>query len=192
MRLVRSGGFSLLELLVVVMIIGLIAGAAVLSMGVVGTDREIEREVIRLRTLLDLLREEAIMQSRDFAVLFAEDGYRFYIYDYQQLQWVDPVGDELLAARQLGEPIRLDLRVEDRDLVLEPEVAAVMSGADEEEEEEEEEEDDGPEPQIMILSSGEMTPFEASFYRDLADGRFILTAELDGSFEVSEDGFDSP
>jgi general secretion pathway protein H len=65
-----SRGFSLLELLVVVTIIGIFAGAAVLSLGVVGRDREIERETLRLQSLLSLLREEALMQSRDYGLLF--------------------------------------------------------------------------------------------------------------------------
>jgi hypothetical protein len=47
------------------------------------------------------------------------------------------------------------------------------------------------EPQIMVLSSGELTPFAAAVYRDFAGGRFTLTAQLDGKLEISEDGFDS-
>ena len=73
----RGGGFSLIELLVVAVIITVLAGAAVLSLGVVGNDREIEREVFRVRTLLELLREEAVMLNRDYGVLFSEKGYRF-------------------------------------------------------------------------------------------------------------------
>ena len=80
-------GFSLLELLVVVVIIGLFAGAAVYSftMSIVGNDPQVEQETQRLRSLIDLLREEGLMQSRDYGVLFTETGYRFYIYDYTTL-----------------------------------------------------------------------------------------------------------
>src|SRR5690606_39052837 len=59
----RAGGFTLLELLVVVTIIGLLAGAVVLSTGNVRADRDIEREARRLSSLIELVREEAIMQS---------------------------------------------------------------------------------------------------------------------------------
>lgn len=178
----RSRGFSLLELLVVVVIIGLFAGAAVLSMGILGGDREVEREAFRLRSLLDLLREEALMQSRDFGVLFTETGYHFYAYDYQQLRWVVPVGENLFVPHDVDEGLELELRVEDRDLVLD-------TGFDLDRDEDDADEDD-PEPQIMVLSSGEMTPFEASFSRSMADGRFTLTAGLDGTIEVTQDGFD--
>ncbi len=115
----RRGGFSLIELLVVAVIITVFAGAAVLSLGVLGNDREIEREVFRLRTLLELLREEAVMQNRDYGVLFSETGYRFYIYDLERLLWFEPIDDRFLSARLLQEPLSLGLRLEDRDITLE-------------------------------------------------------------------------
>jgi general secretion pathway protein H len=170
-------GFSLLELMVVVVIIGVFAGAVVLSLRVVGSDREIEQEILRLRSLIDVLREESLMQTRDFGLLFTETGYRFYIYDYQQLAWVEPTDDRLLEEHSLREPLHLSLVIEERRLVL----AEDFEALDTEE----------PEPQVMILSSGELTPFEADVYRDFDDGHFTLTAALDGKLEVTEDGFDS-
>jgi general secretion pathway protein H len=163
--------------MVVVAIIGIFVGAVVLSMGVVGSDRQVEQEALRLRSLLDLLREEALMQSRDFGVLFTETGYRFYVFDYQQLAWLQPTDDRLLKEHTLREPLNLSLTLEDRRLVLDPNFDARES--------------EDPEPQVMILSSGELTPFEAAVYRDFTDGRFTLTAELDGTLEISENGFDS-
>jgi general secretion pathway protein H len=173
---VRCRGFSLLELLVVVVIIGILAGAVVLSMNVVGNDRVVEREVSRLRSLIELLREEALMQSRDFGVLFSETGYRFYVYDYQHSLWVEPTGDRLLTEHALPERLSFALTLEERELALE---RTFELEANEE-----------PEPQIMISSSGEVTPFQAAVSRDLASGRFVLKAELDGSVEVTEDGYE--
>jgi general secretion pathway protein H len=174
----RSGGFSLLELLVVVTIIGIFAGAAVLSLGVLGSDREIEQEVFRFRSLIDLLREEAVMESRDYGVLFSETGYRFYIYDYERFTWLDPIGDNFLVEHQLQEPLALSLALEGREVALEPDFDPEFL--------------EEPEPQLIIFASGEMTPFEAGFYRGVADGRFLLTGELDGTLEVSQDGFRTP
>ncbi|HEX7080309.1 MAG TPA: type II secretion system minor pseudopilin GspH [Gammaproteobacteria bacterium] len=190
-----SRGFTLLELLVVVTIIGLFAGAAVLSMDLVDDERGLEREVTRLQSLLSLVREEAVMQSRDFGVLFAEDGYRFYTYDYEQRRWVEPPGDNLLVHHELPEPLQVDLEIEDRDLVLEP-MSSSMSTRDDssgdDSGDDSDAEDEGPQPQVMILASGEITPFTAAFYRDPAGGRFTMTADFDGTFTVSKDGFDSP
>ncbi len=171
------GGFSFIELLVVVVIIAVFAGATILSVGTLGSDREIDREVFRLRTLLELLREEAVMQNRSYGVLFSETGYRFYIYDPQRLLWFEPIDDRFLRERLLQEPLSLGLRLEDRDITLDREFDPEALEA--------------PEPQVVLLASGEMTPFEAAFYRDLNGGRILLSAALDGTLEVSELGFDA-
>lgn len=174
----RAPGFSLIELLVVVTIIGIFAGAAVLSLGILGSDRDLEREALRFRSLLDLLMEEAILESRDYGVMFSERGYRFFVYDYQQLIWLDPVGDYYLAEHQLQEPLSMALALEDRQVALDLEFDPELL--------------EEPQPHVTILASGGITPFEAEFYRDLNGGRFVLTADLDGSLTVSERGFDGP
>ncbi|MCZ0951194.1 MAG: prepilin-type N-terminal cleavage/methylation domain-containing protein, partial [Rhodospirillaceae bacterium] len=100
MRISATGnltdGFSLIELLVVMVIIGLFAATAVLSLNVVGPDRELEREALRLRSLLDTLMDEAVLETRDYGVQFTRHGYRFFVYDYRTLTWLDPVGDGFL------------------------------------------------------------------------------------------------
>jgi general secretion pathway protein H len=171
-------GFSLLELLVVVAIIGILVGAVVLSIGVVGPDREIEHETQRLRSMVDLLHEEALMQSRDYGLMFTRTGYRIYLYDYKQLAWTEPQGDRLLREYVLPKPLELVLAIDDRELQLVPDF--------------ESQEIENPEPQVMILSSGELTPFELDLYRDrAADAHFTLTGELDGTLEVAKVGYDS-
>lgn len=176
---VGGAGFSLLELLVVVTIIGIFAGAAVLSLGALGSDRELEREALRLRGLVDLMQEEAILESRDYGILFAETGYRFYVYDYRQLTWLLVSDDRLLREYALTEPLRLALDMDDREVLLALDFEA--RGRIEQ-----------TEPQVTILASGELTPFEIAFYRDLAGGRFLLDAKIDGSTSVTRDGFQTP
>jgi general secretion pathway protein H len=172
-----SRGFTLLELLVVVVIIGIVIGAVVLSIHAVGSDRQAEQEVNRLRGLLDLLHEDSLMQSRDYGVMFTETGYRFYVYDYQRLAWAEPTGDTLLAEHTLRSPLSLSLVMEDRKVVLKRDFK--------------DQDVDNPEPQIMLLSSGEVTPFEADVYRERGGGHFSLTAELNGKLSVAQDGYAS-
>lgn len=167
----KSGGFSLLEVLVVVTIIGIFAGAAVLYIGITGRDREIEREMLRLGSLVELLREEALMQGRDYGLLFTETGYRFYIYDHTLASWVEPVGDRLLRERALPQPLTFTLLLEDRSVRLADRFDEALVAQ--------------PEPQVFVLSSGELTPFTAAIGRDLAPARFTLTAELDGKLAIA-------
>jgi general secretion pathway protein H len=171
-----NAGFSLLELLVVVVIIGLIAQAVTLSMRALGTDRELEEESHRLRSVIDLLHEEALMQSRDYGVMFTETGYRFYVFDYQQLEWVIPQADRLLEQHVL--PARLTM-----SLVLDGRVVPLISDFDAQEIE-------NAEPQVMLLASGEVTPFTIELERDGLEGRFELTAELDGTVTVASKGYE--
>lgn len=171
---VGARGFTLLELLVVVLIVGLFAGVAVLSLGVLGSDRDLEREALRLRSLMDLVHEEALMQGRDFGLLFSASSYRFLIFDYQTGGWSIPADDNFLRERQLPEPLVIGLRLDDRDVALEADLTGVA---------------DEVQPQVLVLSSGEMTPFEAAFSRDLEPGEFRLAGEFSGKIQVSEVGF---
>jgi general secretion pathway protein H len=170
-----AAGFTLLELLVVVAIIGMLAGAVTLSLGTLGNDRQLEEETQRLRSVIDLLHEESLLQSRDYGVMFTATGYRFYVYDYQQLEWVVPQADRLLEQHALRPQLSLALVLDGRNVPLMRDF--------------EEQDVENPEPQIMLLASGEVTPFTIEVEREGIDGRFELSAKLDGELTLTEKGF---
>ena len=173
---VASAGFSLLELLVVVAIIGLLAQAVALSWRALGNDQEIEQETTRLRGVIDLLHEEALMQSRDYGLMFTETGYRFYVFDYQQLEWVEAQGDDLLQPHALRPLLSMTLFLDGREVPLDPDF--------------ESQDIENAEPQVMLLSSGEVTPFQIEMSRDGVSGRFDLEVSLDGKVAVTQQEFD--
>jgi general secretion pathway protein H len=171
-----SAGFTLLELLVVVAIVGLLAGAVTLSWRAIGNDQEMEQETGRLRGMIDLLHEEALMQTRDYGLMFTETGYRFYVFDYRELKWLEAQGDDLLEPHELRPRLSMVLLLDGREVPLVRDFDS--------------QDIENPEPQVMLLSSGEVTPFQLEMSRDGVAGKFELEASLDGKISVSQKEFD--
>jgi general secretion pathway protein H len=157
-----DGGFTLIELLVVVAIIALLSAGIMLTVtSAAGRDRDLERESDRLFTLLNYAREQAELQTREYGVLFQEDGYEFLVYDVQLGQWRGVFEDDALVARKLPDGLGLKLIVETRPVVLRRPVDAHDKT-----------------PQLMIYSDGDLTQFSASLERD-AGLRSVTIAEND-------------
>jgi general secretion pathway protein H len=149
-RAQRAGaGFTLIELLVVVAIIALLTAGAVLSMSLVGRDRDLERESDRLLALMNYTREQAELQTRDYGILFQEDGYEFLAYDVQLGQWRSVIEDDALGERKLPDGLDMKLTVDARPVVLKRPVDAHDKT-----------------PQVMIFANGDLSSFEASLERD--------------------------
>ena len=157
-----SAGFTLIELLVVVAIIALLSAGIMLTVtSAAGRDRDLERESDRLFSLLNYAREQAELQTRDYGVLFQEDGYEFLVYDVQLGQWRGVFEDDALVARKLPDGLGVKLVVETRPVVLRRPVDAHDKT-----------------PQVMIYSDGDLTQFSASLERD-AGLRSVTIAEDD-------------
>jgi general secretion pathway protein H len=177
-------GFTLLEILVVVAIIGIFIGVTVLSTDLVNYERRMEQEAKRLGTILGFASDEALLQSKDFGLLICEDGYHFFIYDYDVGDWV-PYAVKPFEARMLDDDMQLALRLDDSDVVLKTSDAAYppnwslpLSDAELEK---------MPDPQITILSSGEITPFQLEFLRasELYEPGVALNVAFNGEYEVA-------
>ena len=82
MRTLRPpAGFTLIEMLVVVFIIGIIAAGVLLSVNITGTDHELKTESERLATLMNYAREQAEIQTRELGLACSANGYAFYAFD---------------------------------------------------------------------------------------------------------------
>lgn len=145
-----------MEILVVMVILGVIVSVATLSMGVLGRDNQAEEQARRLWTVLRQAREEAELQGLDGGMFVSAQGYEFLRYDGRNLQWVPIEGDRLFATRELPPGLRFRLWLESREVVLKPEVV---------DREDQDSQKKWP-PQITVLSSGDVMPFELQIERD--------------------------
>jgi general secretion pathway protein H len=116
----RSRGFTLIEIMIVVVIIGVISASVLLSVNITGRDNELEKESDRLLTLVNYAREQAEMQTREFGVLVHDDGYQFVTYDTRRQLWRELYEDEALHLRKLPDGLNFKLVVDARPVVLVP------------------------------------------------------------------------
>ena len=178
----RIRAFTLIEILVVVSIIGVVLSIAVLSLGVLGDDRELREEARRFAALVQVAQDEAVMQGREFGIEFMNTGFRFVEYDPFLNTWGDLIGDETLRMRQLPEEAEFDLWIEGQRVLLEDEPMAFDDPED----------DDAPAsietyaPHILVFSSGDMTPFELHLLRTDLDQSIKLESNLLGEIKIDD------
>jgi len=184
----RSRGFTLLEMLVVVAIIGLFVGAAVLSTDFVSFERKLEQEANRLSTIISFASDEALLQTQDFGIFICDDSYHFFIYSYEVEDWI-PYGATPFEPRRFEDDMLVALSIDDREVILETEFAAFPRQMSQELTEEDL--DELPDPQIVILSSGEVTPFRLEFLREseIFEPGVLLNVAFDGQSEIVHSEF---
>jgi general secretion pathway protein H len=183
----RSGksaaGFTLIEVLVIVIIIGIVSAAVLLSFGVLGDDRALQQQARRFASLVDLAADESLMQGRDYGVEFTRSGYRFLEYDPLSGQWQEIIGDEIFRPRQLDEGLDLELVLEGRNILLGERFAEAAT--DGEKEEDEELADDFA-PHVLIMSSGEVTPFNLYILRPADRSELHVEMSVTGEIEIQQ------
>jgi general secretion pathway protein H len=116
----RSRGFTLIEIMIVVVIIGVISAGVLLSVNLTGRDHDLEKESERLLTLVNYAREQAELQTREYGVLFHDDGYQFVAYDVRRGVWREIYEDEILRMRKLPTGLDFKLVIDARPVVLLP------------------------------------------------------------------------
>ena len=100
-------GFTLLELLVVLVIVGITLGAVVLNLNP-GQRQLLYNEAQRTAQLMQLARDEAIVRNQ--AIAFESDGIRYHFLIREGNAWRPLTGDELLRERTYRvTPLRLRL-----------------------------------------------------------------------------------
>lgn len=100
MHKARRSGFTLLEILVVLTIMGILLG--VVSVKALPSERQnLQEEVRRLALLMAVARDEAILVNKAIALDVDNDGYRFL--RREESEWLPFKGDEQLRERSYAQ-----------------------------------------------------------------------------------------
>ena len=160
----------------VLVVVAIMVSMAMLSFGVLGRDRQAEEESRRFWVVLQQAREEAELQAEDLGLFISADSYEFLRFEPRRNEWRLIEGDELFQQRQLPEGMRFRLRVENREVVMKPQLP---NRGDKDENEK------SP-PQVMIMSSGDVMPFELEIEREGAPSLWRVTALPDKDLRVEK------
>ena len=183
---VRGGlGFTLIEILVVLVIVGILVSVAFLSFGILGEDRSLEREARRLTSLIQVVSDEATTQGRDFGIEFLTSGYRFVEYDPLIDSWFEVVGDDYLAQRALDEGVEFELVLEGKRIELHGEAAKISEPG--KADEKRRDLTDDYLPHVLILSSGDVSPFDLRFVRFADRASLPVSMDAAGKLQIGED-----
>lgn len=175
----KQQGFTLLEVMVVLTIIGLMLGIATLSTGGNEQKQEAQQQALRFIAQLDAYRNEAVFQNIDLGL--AMDGSSIQLLKYvdinnpahiqgktkeevsklKDIPW-DAYEGNLKAESELPEQFSMTLFQEDKEI----DFGELID-------------DDGVRPAILFLSSDEYTQFKVSLNHQYDDS-FTINIEGDG------------
>lgn len=166
----RASGFTLLEVLVVVVIIGIITSMALVSTRVLGGDHEMDQEAKRLVAVFTQAREDAMLEGRDVGVRVDPAGYDFMHYDGRYERWDMASDDPLLRERSYPDGVEATLWMESRQVRLQQRGVPT--------------ERDRPQPQLVLMASGDVIPFELHLQRAGTREIRAVVGHTDGRFEI--------
>lgn len=104
----RAGGFTLIEILVVVVIISISIGMVVVNISGGSAEEIADEEISRLQQILRFAHEQSVVRAEEYGVRFYKTGYRFMKLNEIDDTWED-LNDKLLRYRVLPEPLEIDL-----------------------------------------------------------------------------------
>lgn len=187
---VNSRGFSLIEILVAMAIIALLAGLAIPFLSN-SNDKYARQEINRLLAAIELVRDMAVIQNREYGLTIDEDSYQFLILDDEDPEkpprWKFISDMKALELHEFPEEVEINVAIDGENIFSSSEDDVEIFEEDVDIFEDEEEEEQVDPPQIYFLSTGEQNEFTLAvasndqYQSDLDDPKFYrIKGELSG------------
>lgn len=154
---VPARGFTLLEVLVVLVLIGVLLTFAAASLRGPDPADQLREEVRRLQALMQLATDEAVIQTRTYGVRLSPSGYAFVAYGEQ--------GWQILDSRPL-QPRTFPAHMA---LVSTPPATPATA-----------------EPHIVLYADGTLTPFELGFRSTAVAEAVHLVGNVNGELRIAD------
>lgn len=163
----NSKGFTLVEILIVMLIITVVISLTVLSVSSTGQDGQLDQESRRIEGLVGLLHERALLEGRDFGIRIEPAAYEFVVYDPRRDRWLMLDQEREFRHRDLPKGVSFQLQLDSQTVVIKPIDRNLSNGAP-------------PNPQIAIAASGEGTPFRLILLRDATQAKAAVDGDALG------------
>ena len=181
----REHGFTLLELLVVVVIVAILFTYTTLAIRSDTPEEIIKKEAQRMERLVQLALEESILRGEEYGLEIFLDGYRFLRFDVTENRWLPLTDDKILRQRELPLDMELEMNLEDTEIVIEMASDPMTEQKLDLDSDENDEDEEKAQPQIFLMSSGEITPeFDVRFYILGVEASYFVKGSFDGTLNT--------
>jgi general secretion pathway protein H len=169
-----SQGFTLIEMMLVIVMIGLMASVVQYNAGGDKQATLLKQTSMRFAGVFDVAAEYSMLNNVELGLLVDKTSYQFLAYD--GTRWTDVGDNELLVVTPLPEGVEIKLELDDlpieEPLLYDPQQdddEGLFSSEDSFEDEDDLDGNRGEKkkkkliPQVYILSGGDLTPFSLTF-----------------------------
>lgn len=186
----KQTGFTLIELVAVVLLVGLAAAVVTVSVGSGGRSYELRNSSRHIFNAMTAALEEAVITQQQLGLHFdveQQDGtevfrYNWLILDAAAREWRQLAGEDFQSG-EFAQGIKLALVVEEADVVI---------GAQNKEsfftlKQSSDSSKPALQPDIYFLASGEMPEFTLTLSDELVGGgEYIITGNMLGQMQLKE------
>ena len=158
-------GFTLIEILVVMFIVGIMMGIAVVRLPSLSSNAELIEEAERLMALLNMAADEAVISGTELGFDIKKNEYKFYAMANDTGKW-QVLDYAPFLPRQVAEGVNISLKLEGRSSKQVKDTKA---------------------PTVMLLSSGETTPVEINLtQRSRTDLEKVISSDGVSGFKLDD------